>query len=63
MCITGQQEYSSRQAGVTTGIIFACIIPILLVIVCVGYRVLRSRREEREQEDNLARYYMHLLYC
>nr|CAD7431346.1 unnamed protein product [Timema monikensis] len=30
---TGQQEYSSRQAGVTTGIIAAVLVPILLVLV------------------------------
>ncbi|KAG7203627.1 hypothetical protein KM043_013662 [Ampulex compressa] len=45
-----QQEYSSRQAGVTTGIILACVVPILLLVVCVGYRVMKGRKEEREQE-------------
>jgi len=55
----GQQEYSSRQAGITTGIVLACLIPILLIIVCVGYRALKSRKEQREQEEVLARYQMH----
>lgn len=53
---TGQQEYSSRQAGVTTGIILGCLVPILLVLICVGHKVLRNRRVERENEEVLARY-------
>ncbi|KYN50648.1 hypothetical protein ALC56_00024, partial [Trachymyrmex septentrionalis] len=49
------QEYSSRQAGITSGIVLACLIPILLVIICVGYRALKSRKQERENEEVLAR--------
>jgi len=56
MHITGQQEYSSRQAGITSGIVLACLIPILLVIICVGYRALKSRKQQRENEEVLARY-------
>ncbi|XP_015599243.1 protein mesh isoform X2 [Cephus cinctus] len=50
-----QQEYSSRQAGITSGIIIAILIPIMLIIVCVAYRVCKSRKEEREEEDALER--------
>ncbi|XP_026668538.1 protein mesh isoform X2 [Ceratina calcarata] len=50
-----QQEYSSRQAGITTGIVLACLIPVLLLIVFVAYRVLKKKREEREQEEALYR--------
>lgn len=53
----GQQEYSSRQAGITAGIVLACLIPILLIVVCVGYRALKSRKEQREQEEVQARYF------
>lgn len=59
MQIAGQQEYSSRQAGITTGIVLACLIPILLIVICVGYRALKSRKEYREQEESLARYRTH----
>lgn len=59
MHIAGQQEYSSRQAGITTGIVLACLIPILLIVICVGYRALKSRKEHREHEEVLARYRTH----
>lgn len=47
----GQQEYSSRQAGITSGIILGCLVPILMIIICIAVRALRSRRIEREQEE------------
>lgn len=50
-----QQEYSSRQAGITTGIVLACVVPIVLIIICVASRVLKQRREEREQDEALSR--------
>ncbi|XP_044012971.1 protein mesh isoform X2 [Aphidius gifuensis] len=46
-----QQEFSARQAGITWGIIFGALIPILMIIVCVAYRSLESRRKEREREE------------
>ncbi|KAG5346719.1 MESH protein, partial [Acromyrmex charruanus] len=55
MHVAGQQEYSSRQAGITSGIVLACLIPILLVIICIGYRALKSRKQQRENEEVLAR--------
>ena len=63
MHIAGQQEYSSRQAGITSGIVMACLIPILLVIVCVGYRALKSRKQERENEEVLARFVANFVHC
>ncbi|XP_011160726.2 protein mesh isoform X2 [Solenopsis invicta] len=50
-----QQEYSSRTAGITTGIVLACLVPILLIIVCVGYRILKNRKKEQELEEISAR--------
>ncbi|XP_035724650.1 protein mesh-like isoform X2 [Vespa mandarinia] len=50
-----QQEYSSRQAGITTGIVLASIIPIVLIIICVASRVLRQRKEERERDESFGR--------
>ncbi|KAG5323360.1 MESH protein, partial [Pseudoatta argentina] len=55
MHVAGQQEYSSRQAGITSGIVLACLVPILLVIICIGYRALKSRKQQRENEEVLAR--------
>ncbi|CAD6216063.1 GSCOCG00012857001-RA-CDS, partial [Cotesia congregata] len=51
----GHQEYSSRQAGVTTGIILGCLIPILMVIICVAFRALQSRKKERESQESQMR--------
>lgn len=48
---TGQQEYSSRQAGVTSGIILGCLIPILMIIICVAFRTLQGKRKDRELEE------------
>ncbi|KAK0165466.1 hypothetical protein PV328_003974 [Microctonus aethiopoides] len=46
-----QQEYSSRQAGVTSGIILGCLIPILMIIICVAFRTLQGKRKDRELEE------------
>ncbi|XP_392408.3 protein mesh isoform X2 [Apis mellifera] len=50
-----QEEYDSHQAGITTGIVLACLIPVLLLIIFVAFRVLKRQREQREQEEALNR--------
>ncbi|XP_076298294.1 sushi domain containing 2 mesh isoform X2 [Lasioglossum baleicum] len=45
-----QQEYSSRQAGITSGIILVCIIPIILLIILVAVRFFKKQKKEREEE-------------
>jgi predicted Na+-dependent transporter len=46
--VAGQQEYSSRQAGITAGIVLAVLVPILLGLVCVAYQLLvRKKREAK----------------
>ncbi|XP_076249642.1 sushi domain containing 2 mesh [Calliopsis andreniformis] len=50
-----QQEYSSRQAGITSGIILACLVPIILLIVFVGVRLLKKQKQQREQDEALQR--------
>lgn len=43
-----QQEYSSRQAGITAGIVLAVLVPILLGLVCVAYQLLvRNKKESK----------------
>ena len=44
--IAGQQEYSSRQAGITAGIVLAVLVPIILVLVCVAYRMLARKKKQ-----------------
>jgi len=41
-----QQEYSSRQAGITTGIVLAVLVPILLILVCIAYQLFVRRKKE-----------------
>ncbi|XP_012265044.2 protein mesh isoform X2 [Athalia rosae] len=50
-----QQEFSSRQAGITSAIVFAVIIPLVLILVCIGYRLFQKWKNERVEEDRLAR--------
>jgi len=48
-----QQEYSSRQAGITAGIVLAILVPILLGLVCVGYQLfVRRKKDEYNVKDN-----------
>ena len=49
---SSQQEYSSRQAG----IVVACLISILLVVICG--EALKSRKDQQENEKilQLAKY-------
>lgn len=42
--ITGNQEYSARQAGITAGIILAVMVPLVLLIVYVAYKFVQSKR-------------------
>jgi predicted Na+-dependent transporter len=48
--IAGQQEYSSRQAGITAGIVLAILIPILLGLVCVGYQLFVKMKKEDDYD-------------
>jgi len=41
-----QQEYSSRQAGITAGIVLAVLVPILLGLVCVAYQLFVRRKKD-----------------
>lgn len=38
----GQQEYSSRQAAITSGIVLAVLIPLILLIAYLGYKVYKK---------------------
>ncbi|XP_049825785.1 protein mesh isoform X3 [Aethina tumida] len=41
-----QQEYSSRKAAITWGIILAVIVPIILLLLFIGYRWFKSNAED-----------------
>ncbi|KAJ9599570.1 hypothetical protein L9F63_009968, partial [Diploptera punctata] len=45
-----QQEYSSRQAGITAGIVMAVLVPILLALVCGAYRLLVKKKTEDDYD-------------
>ncbi|XP_026473837.1 protein mesh isoform X2 [Ctenocephalides felis] len=46
-----EQEYSSRNAGITTGIVFAVLLPLLLAILCAAYQMLRRRAKLNREDD------------
>ncbi|XP_075981860.1 sushi domain containing 2 mesh isoform X1 [Anticarsia gemmatalis] len=49
-----KQEYSSRTLGATWGIITAVMLPFVVVLICVGWRILQRRKaEEKEESDFL----------
>jgi len=50
-----QQEYSSRQAGITAGIVLAVLVPILLGLVCVAYQLFVRRK--KKEEDASTKYF------
>ncbi|XP_075235234.1 sushi domain containing 2 mesh isoform X2 [Lycorma delicatula] len=41
-----EEEYSMRSAGVTWAIILLFILPILLILICVAYRLVVASRKE-----------------
>lgn len=47
----GNQEYSSRWAGITAGIILAVLIPLVLILVYIGYRFFKAKKAAEEEED------------
>nr|H9JIQ1.1 RecName: Full=Protein mesh; Flags: Precursor [Bombyx mori] len=50
----GKQEYSSRTLGATWGIISAVMLPIIIILICVAWRILQRRKaEEREENEFL----------
>lgn len=44
----GNQEYSSRQAGMTFGIILIVILPILFVLACAWYYCVKKRKDQNK---------------
>jgi uncharacterized membrane protein YqiK len=47
--VTGHQEYESRSAGITFGIILAVIVPILLIILFVLWRRMQGDHERKRE--------------
>ncbi|XP_041968877.1 protein mesh isoform X3 [Aricia agestis] len=48
----GKQEYSSRTLGATWGIISAVMMPIVIVLICIGWRILKRKKEEEKEEND-----------
>ncbi|CAG4937796.1 unnamed protein product [Parnassius apollo] len=48
----GRQEYSSRTLGATWGIISAVILPIVILLICVGWRIFKRKKEEEKEEND-----------
>ncbi|CAH1106298.1 unnamed protein product [Psylliodes chrysocephalus] len=52
-----QQEYSQRQAGITSGIIMIVLIPLILLFVYLAYRFLKKKQKEKEETQHQALMY------
>ncbi|XP_013171596.1 PREDICTED: uncharacterized protein K03H1.5 isoform X2 [Papilio xuthus] len=48
----GRQEYSARTLGATWGIISAVMVPIVILLICVGWRILKRRKEDDKDEND-----------
>ncbi|XP_045504606.1 protein mesh isoform X3 [Colias croceus] len=48
----GKQEYSARTLGATWGIISAVMVPIVIVLICIGWRILKRRKDEEKEEND-----------
>ncbi|XP_037976230.2 protein mesh isoform X1 [Plutella xylostella] len=49
--VRGKSEYSSRTLGATWGIISAVMLPIVIVLICIGWRILQRRKAEEKEDD------------
>ncbi|CAH0719205.1 unnamed protein product, partial [Brenthis ino] len=49
---SSNQEYSSRTLGATWGIISAVMVPIVILFICLGWRILKKRKEEEREESD-----------
>ncbi|CAB3241492.1 unnamed protein product [Arctia plantaginis] len=48
----GKQEYSARTLGATWGIISAIMVPIVIVFICIGWRILKRRKDDEKEEND-----------
>ncbi|XP_045514585.1 protein mesh isoform X3 [Pieris brassicae] len=46
----GKSEYSQRTLGATWGIISAVMVPIAIIMICIGWRILLRKKEEEKEE-------------
>ncbi|KOB67705.1 Uncharacterized protein OBRU01_19387 [Operophtera brumata] len=51
---SSKQEYSSRTLGATWGIISAIMVPIVIVLICIGWRILLRRKQEERDENEFS---------
>lgn len=49
----GEQEYSSRVAGMSLGITLAVLIPVSLIIICYMFILIKRRNADIQHEDEL----------
>ncbi|CAF4952161.1 unnamed protein product [Pieris macdunnoughi] len=47
---SSNQEYSQRTLGATWGIISAVMVPIAIIMICIGWRILLRKKEEEKEE-------------
>lgn len=57
LCFTGEQEFTARNAGLSTVIVLSTIVPLMLLIIVISYRHIKRKNAEieaMEQEALLA---------
>lgn len=48
--ILAEEQYSLMSIGITTAIIFAVVVPLVLIIVCVIFHLIRVRDKQEQKE-------------
>lgn len=52
--LSGQQEYSQRQAGIASGIVLAVLVPLVLLLVYIAYKFFERKQKEKDEEEEEA---------
>lgn len=50
---SGEQEYSSRVAGMSLGIMLAVLIPVSLIVICFVFVSIKRRNSEIQHDKEL----------
>lgn len=53
---SGEQEFVARTAGVSTLVIVSAIIPIILIVLIISYRLIERKNFELEEEESKLRF-------
>lgn len=49
--ISGAPEYTSRVAGLSIGILICILVPVSVLIICIGYKIIRRQNLEKRRKE------------